>query len=210
VALNDLDHALGRGFGYLTYVRYLDDMVVLTFDSHKGRRWADRALERIRQEAAAIGVSLNTEKTRTVTLTAPDTLLRVSGLHDSWQPNPTIRQDTHTRVRGGRRSRSPTEGPEHAARQPASLDAGRRRTRKPDRPRMGELLPSRQLEPRARRRANRRRAQGEAVCGQEAEAKGLGWARWSSETVYGSWGLFNDYRVRYHRRAKAAPTETDS
>ena len=35
VALNDLDHILGRGYGYLTYVRYLDDMVVLTFDSRR-------------------------------------------------------------------------------------------------------------------------------------------------------------------------------
>ncbi|WP_437873917.1 reverse transcriptase domain-containing protein [Sorangium sp. So ce363] len=28
LALNDLDHALDRGRGFLTYVRYLDDMVV--------------------------------------------------------------------------------------------------------------------------------------------------------------------------------------
>ena len=68
---DDLDHILGRGRGYLTYARYLDDMVVLTFDSRRGRRWADRALERIREEAGAIGVLLNAEKTRTVILTAP-------------------------------------------------------------------------------------------------------------------------------------------
>ncbi|HTB75143.1 MAG TPA: reverse transcriptase domain-containing protein, partial [Polyangiaceae bacterium] len=80
VALNDLDHILGRGYGYLTYVRYLDDMVVLTFDSKKGHRWAARALERIRQEAAAIGVSLNAEKTRVVTLTEPDSSFAFLGL----------------------------------------------------------------------------------------------------------------------------------
>jgi RNA-directed DNA polymerase len=27
--------------------------------------------------------------------------------------------------------------------------------------------------------------------------KGFGWRRWSSAVVYGAWGLFNDYRVRY-------------
>src|SRR5262249_39649372 len=40
VALNDLDHTIGRGYGFLSYVRYLDDMVVLTFNSKKGARWA--------------------------------------------------------------------------------------------------------------------------------------------------------------------------
>jgi retron-type reverse transcriptase len=33
VMLNDLDHILARGYGYLSYARYLDDMVVLTYDS---------------------------------------------------------------------------------------------------------------------------------------------------------------------------------
>jgi RNA-directed DNA polymerase len=75
VMLNDLDHAIARGYGYLTYARYLDDMVILTYDSVKGRRWAARALERIREEAKAIGVSLNMEKTRTVRLTEPGTSL---------------------------------------------------------------------------------------------------------------------------------------
>jgi hypothetical protein len=32
---------------------------VLAADTPKGRQWADRALERIREEAEAIGVSLN-------------------------------------------------------------------------------------------------------------------------------------------------------
>jgi RNA-directed DNA polymerase len=27
--------------------------------------------------------------------------------------------------------------------------------------------------------------------------KGFGWSRWSRETVYGKWGLYDDYRVRY-------------
>jgi len=26
--------------------------------------------------------------------------------------------------------------------------------------------------------------------------KGFGWKRWSSEVVYGTWGLYNDYTVR--------------
>ena len=92
VALNDLDHVLGRGFVYLTYVRYLDDMVVLTFDSTKGRKWAARALERIREEAGSIGVSLNAEKTRTVILTEPWSSFAFLGFSIRWQPNPTIQK----------------------------------------------------------------------------------------------------------------------
>jgi len=43
----------------------------MSADTPKGRQWADRALERIREEAEAIGVSLNAEKTRLVTITDP-------------------------------------------------------------------------------------------------------------------------------------------
>lgn len=28
--------------------------------------------------------------------------------------------------------------------------------------------------------------------------RGFGWKRWSRQVVYGEWGLFNDYRVRYY------------
>ena len=28
--------------------------------------------------------------------------------------------------------------------------------------------------------------------------RGFGWKRWSKQVVYGEWGLFNDYRVRYY------------
>ena len=37
LALNDLDHVLDRGSGFITYARYLDDMVVLAPDSDKGQ-----------------------------------------------------------------------------------------------------------------------------------------------------------------------------
>tara|TARA_R110002096_G_scaffold435826_2_gene663499 strand:- start:9818 stop:11098 length:1281 start_codon:yes stop_codon:yes gene_type:complete len=67
--LNDLDHALDRGNDFISYVRYLDDMVVLAPNSARGRRYADRALVRIREEAEAMGVSINEEKTKTVSLT---------------------------------------------------------------------------------------------------------------------------------------------
>jgi hypothetical protein len=78
----------------------------------------------------------------------------------------------------------------------------------PDRPRMGELLPSRQLEPRARYGANRRRGKVRRFAVKKRKRKGFGWMQWSSAVVYGSWGLFDDYGIRYSGRAKASPTET--
>ena len=43
----------------------------------------------------------------------------------------------------------------------------------------------------------------------QRKRKGFGWTRWSSEVVYGSWGLFDDYKIRY-RQAKATLPGTDS
>jgi hypothetical protein len=38
---------------------------------------------------------------------------------------------------------------------------------------------------------------------------GFGWKRWSSDIVYGSWGLFRDYHLAY-ASAKARTDPTDS
>jgi len=35
--------------------------------------------------------------------------------------------------------------------------------------------------------------------------KGFGWKRWSREEIYGKWGLYNDYQIRY-LYPKAAPS----
>ena len=35
--------------------------------------------------------------------------------------------------------------------------------------------------------------------------KGFGWKRWSKEEIYGKWGLYNDYQIRY-LSPKAAPS----
>ena len=211
VALNDLDHILGRGYGYLTYVRYLDDMVVLTFDSRKGRRWADRALERIRQEAAAIGVSLNAEKTRTVTLKEPDTSFAFLGFTIRWQPNPTVHKGyPHTSPKRKkvlevlRKVRNTLRGSQHLSVSDAVAIVTPIVRGWVNYFRVGNS--SRELY--VVRQAVERKVRRFAV--KKLKRKGFGWSRWSSETVYGTWGLFDDYRVRYRRRAKAAPAEKDA
>jgi len=211
VALNDLDHILGRGYGYLTYVRYLDDMVVLTYDSKKGHRWAARALERIRQEAAAIGVSLNAEKTRVVILTEPRSSFAFLGFAIRWQPNPTNWKGyPHTNPRRKkvteilRKVRDTLRGSGHLSVRDAVARVNPivrgwvnyfrvgNSSREFDTVRTGVELKVRRF----------------AV--KKLKRRGLGWRRWSNTTVYGSWRLYDDYAVRYRGRTKAAPAGKDS
>lgn len=210
VALNELDHILGRGTGYLTYVRYLDDMVVLTFDSQKGRSWAERALERIRREAEAIGVSLNADKTRTVTLTEPGSSFAFLGFEIRWQPNPTIRKGyPHTNPKRKkvveilRKVRDTLRKSGHLSVQQAVARVNPIVRGWANYFRIGNS--SREFD--KVRNGVERKVRRFAV--KKLKRKGFGWTRWSSEIVYGSWGLFDDYQIRYGGRAKATPTETD-
>jgi RNA-directed DNA polymerase len=43
------------------------------------------------------------------------------------------------------------------------------------------------------------------LAAKKCKRKGFGWKRWSSAVVYGTWGLFRDYRVMYWS-AKARPS----
>ena len=42
----------------------------------------------------------------------------------------------------------------------------------------------------------------------QRKRKGFGWKRWSSDIVYGSWGLFQDYHLAY-ASAKVRADRTD-
>ena len=211
VALNDLDHILGRGYGYLTYVRYLDDMVVLTFDSRKGHRWAARALERIRQEAAAIGVSLNAEKTRVVTLTNLGSSFAFLGFAIRWQPNPTIRKGyPHTSPRRKkvievlRKVRNTLRNSGHLSVRDAVVRVNPIVRGWVNYFRVGNSS----WELRTVRNGVERKVRRFAV--KKLKRKGFGWTRWSREVVYGTWGLYDDYQVRHRGRSKAASAEKDA
>ena len=174
LALNDLDHVLDRGSGFITYARYLDDMVVLAPDSAKGKAWADRALARIRCEAEAIGVSLNTEKTRIVTITDEHAVFAFLGFEFRWVPSTkTGRWYPCMTPRPKKITAGPAEGAGHPAGEPAPAGAGGGRAGEPDPPGLGELLPGRQLESGVRQGAIPRGAQGEAIRGQAAQAQGI-------------------------------------
>ena len=211
VMLNDLDHILARGYGYLSYARYLDDMVVLTYDSTKGRRWADRALERIREEAEAIGVSLNVEKTRKVTLTEPGSSFAFLGFDIRWKPNPTVRNgyphmsprrkkviEVLRKVRNALRASRHLKVQDAVARVNSIVRGWVAYFR----------IGNSSCDFNAVRTGVERKVRRFAV--KKRKRRGLGWRRWSSEVVYGNWGLFDDYRIRYRNPVKAALVGPDT
>ena len=198
LALNDLDHALDRGRGFITYARYLDDMVVLAPDSDRGKAWADRALARIRCEADAIGVSLNTEKTRIVTITDDHAVFAFLGFEFRWVPSTktgrwypcttprpkkitavlqkvrdTLREHRHLSVQA-------------AVAQVNPILRGWVNYFKVGNSSQAFNKVKHHVERKVRRFAAKQR-----------KRKGFGWKRWSSDIVYGSWGLFRDYHLAY-------------
>jgi RNA-directed DNA polymerase len=209
LALNDLDHMLDRGSGFITYTRYLDDMVVLAPDSIKGRAWADRALERIRMEAEAIGVSLNAEKTRIVKITDGRAAFAFLGFEFRWVPSAktgwwypctTPRPKKVTAIL--RQVRDTLRVSRHLPMQAAVAKVNVIVRGWVNYFRVGNssqafLKVKYQVERKVRRFAARK-----------SKRTGFGWKRWSSDIVYGTWGLFGDYRVVYGN-AKARTSRTD-
>ena len=174
LALNELDHALDRGGDTITYARYLDDMVVLAADTPKGRQWADRALERIRQEAEAIGVSLNMEKTRLVTITDRGSGFAFLGFEFRWERSPRTGRWYASRVPRPKQSYRNSAGSwGNPAQEPPLAYASGGGAGEPSSAGLGELLSRRQLGACVRQGQVRGRPQGEAIGGQEVQAPGI-------------------------------------
>jgi RNA-directed DNA polymerase len=210
LALNDLDHTLDRGSGYITYARYLDDMVVLAPDSEKGKAWADRALMRIRTEAEAIGVSLNTEKTRIVTITDDHAVFAFLGFEFRWVPSTktgrwypctTPRPKNVTAVL--RKVRDTLRINRHLSVQAAVAQVNPILRGWVNYFKVGNSSQAfNKVQYHVERKVRR-------FAAKQRKRTGFGWKRWSSEVVYGSWGLFRDYRLVY-ASANARPNHTES
>lgn len=208
IALNDLDHALDLGGHVISYARYLDDMVVLAPDSPSGWRWAARALARIQEEAQAIGVALNTEKTRTISLHHERERFAFLGFDISWRKSLKGRGYGHMAPQAKkvtevlRRVRKALDGARHLQM--------RESVRRVNRIVMGWVnyfrvanssralqLVQYEVERKVRRFAMRK-----------SKRKGFGWKRWDKRVVYEVWGLYGDYRVRYINFLKVGPSQT--
>lgn len=203
LALNDLDHALDRGGRFISYVRYLDDMIVLAPDSPRGRRFTDRALERIREEAESIGVSINEEKTGIVSMGDAGSHFGFLGFVFRWKrslrtgrwyaymvPKPKKVTDVLRRVRTVLRHSRHLRMKETVARVNEIVRGWVNYFR------VGNSADALQQVQYSVERKIRRFA------ARKSKRSGFGWKRWSKQVVYGIWGLFDDYRIRYLDLAK--------
>lgn len=198
IALSELDQALDRGHEVISYARYLDDMVVLAPDSPRGRRWAERALDRIREEAEAIGVALNEEKTKTIALRHERDRFAFLGFDISWRTSrrsgrgygymaPRAKKVTEVL----RRVRDELDRTRHLQMQEAVQRVNRivmgwvNYFRVANSSRALQLVKY-EVERKVRRFAMRK-----------SKRRGFGWKRWDKDVVYGVWGLYGDYQVRY-------------
>jgi RNA-directed DNA polymerase len=55
-----------RGYEQVNYHRFADDIIITVSGHHTKRRWAERALQRLREQTEPIGLVLNSEKTKVV------------------------------------------------------------------------------------------------------------------------------------------------
>src|SRR6185437_4515418 len=163
----------------------------------------------IRREAEAIGVSINTEKTRIVTVTDDRALFAFLGFEFRWIPS--------KRTGAWYACRTP---------RPKKVTAVLRKVR--DTLRHGRHLPmqaavaqvnlilrgwvnyfrvgnSSQAFNKVRYHVERKVRRFAA---KRSKRTGFGWKRWSSEIVYGAWGLFGDYNL-LSTTAKARAGRTD-
>ena len=74
IYLNDVDWAFDAircktaegSYESVNYHRFADDIVITVNGHHTKRGWADRALQRLHEQLAPLGVELNKEKTKVV------------------------------------------------------------------------------------------------------------------------------------------------
>jgi group II intron reverse transcriptase/maturase len=66
-AFDAIRHKTAQGpYEAVNYHRFADDMVITVSGHHSKRGWAERALQRLREHLAPLGVALNPEKTKLV------------------------------------------------------------------------------------------------------------------------------------------------
>jgi RNA-directed DNA polymerase len=180
------------------YARYLDDMVVLVPNSDKGKAWADRALTRIRCEAEAIGVSLNSKKTRIVTITDERAVFAFLGFEFRWVPSAktgrwypctTPRPKKITLVL--RKVRDTLQANRHLPVRAAVAQVNPIHRGWVNYFRVGNSSQAfNKVQYHVERKVRR-------FAAKQRKRTGFGWKRWSSDIVYGSWGLFRDYYLAY-------------
>lgn len=183
----------------VNYHRFADDIVITVSGHHTKRGWAQRALQRLQEYLAPLGVSLNPEKTKMVDTLKGDAfsflgfdLRRVrkrrgEGYFILMTPKKSARQAIKDRVREIIRQAGATPLKEVIARINGVLAGWVNYFRCGHASRTFSEVRD-YVEMKVRTLLSRRKRR---------HKRGIGWRRWSNEYLYGVLGLFWDWKVRY-------------
>ena len=208
IYLNEVDAMLERAKAvtangthtYVEYARYADDLVILVNNDRRQGWLVEAVARRLREELAKLDLHLNEEKSRIVDLSRGESFgflgfdfRRVRSLRGRWRPQYTPKLKKRTALLQELK------------------EVFRRYQSQPVKALIAEINPKlrgwinyfrighasrcfafvRQwVERKVRRHLMRAR-----------NRRGFGWNRWSTAWLYGTLGLFADYRVRYLSRA---------
>ena len=193
----------------IQYARFADDLVIL-IDSHRRHDWLVRAVERrLREEVAKLRVEINEDKSRMVDLAKGGSFTflgfeyrRILSRNGVWRPHyaPKLKKRTalFAKLREVfRRNVSQPVGTVIDEINPI-LRGWANYFRVGHSNRCFSMV-KHWVEKKVRRHLMRSRGR-----------KGMGWKRWSREWIYGTLGLFNDYRVGRGLLPKAQPASNVS
>jgi RNA-directed DNA polymerase len=212
IYLNEVDKMLEKakrttncdGYMHLEYARWADDIVILIDGFHKWR-WLERgAYKRLQEELEKLDVTLNKEKTRTVDLEKGETFdflgftfRRQRTKNGKWWPKKTPKKEARKKLL-------------------KNLKEIFRRYQSQPTSKMIEII-NRILKGWVNyfRTGHSSRCFGyvkdwvyKKVRRHLMKARkrsGFGWKRWSREWVYGTLGLYSDYKIRRYQSSKVPP-----
>jgi RNA-directed DNA polymerase len=206
IYLNDVDWAFdaircktAQGpYEAVNYHRYADDIVITVSGHHSKRGWAERALQRLEEQLAPLGVELNREKTQVVDTLGGEVfgflgfeLRRVrkregEGYYLLMTPKKKARKAIKAKIRDIIRGTGATPAKTSVARINAALAGWVNYFRVGNASRaFSEVRDYTEMKVRTlltRRKRRRKRS--------------VGWRRWSNEYLYDVLGLYWDWKIR--------------
>lgn len=182
----------------VNYHRFADDIVITVSGHHTKRGWAERALQRLREQLVPLGVELNTEKTIVVDTLKEDAfgflgfdLRRVrkragNGYFVRMTPKKKARQAIKAKIRDIIRHGGATPMPRLIAKLNATVAGWVNYFRVGNASRAFSEVRD-YLEMKVRTLLTRRKRR---------KKRSVGWRRWSNEYLYGVLGLYWDWKTR--------------
>lgn len=206
IYLNDVDWAFDAirrktaqgSYEAVNYHRFADDMVITVSGHHTKRGWAQRALQRLQEQLAPLGVELNQEKTRVVDMLKGEAfgflgfdLRRVckrkgNGFYIQMTPKKKARKAIKAKVRDIIQHSGATPMPQVVKRINAALAGWVNYFRVGNASRaFSEVRQYTEMKVRTllTRRKRRRKTS-------------IGWRRWSNEYLYEVLGMYWDWKVQ--------------